>query len=308
MFGTKNIKEDFPKWEDRVKYLFKLTPDNKVTRNQEIDPAYFMNDVAYGRYLNHKDKVYTYRTIEFSKEVFKSSDILFYLYYGYKPDCIFVKNEKDSPVLEDLEDIPTTKHLKRSERFDNKPFAIEYMNECFYLKDGLLYFNERPFTHFKTWKEWKTWNEKYAHKNELEQFSIVQRGYKIISINGIGYQFHRMKIQIRDQIILSKDVLIDHINRDTSDNSFENLRLSDCVDNTRNRNKMTTPTTSKFKGVHFILSGSNRGKWRSKCYHDGSSKFLGHYRNEIDAAIAYDNYIIKNNLLHTTNKELGLFD
>ena len=22
MFGTKNIKEDFPKWEDRVKYLF----------------------------------------------------------------------------------------------------------------------------------------------------------------------------------------------------------------------------------------------------------------------------------------------
>ncbi len=40
MFGTKNIKEDFPKWEDRVKYLFKLTPDNKVTRNQEIDPAY----------------------------------------------------------------------------------------------------------------------------------------------------------------------------------------------------------------------------------------------------------------------------
>lgn len=120
MFGTKNIKEDFPKWEDRVKYLFKLTPDNKVTRNQEIDPAYFMNDVAYGRYLNHKDKIYTYRTIEFSKEVFKSSEILFYLYYGYKPDCIFVKNEKDSPVLEDLEDIPTTKHLKRSERWKSK--------------------------------------------------------------------------------------------------------------------------------------------------------------------------------------------
>lgn len=308
MFGTKNIKEDFPKWEDRVKYLFKLTPDNKVTRNQEIDPAYFINDVAYGRYLNHKTKVYNYITIEFSKEVFKTAEVLFYLYYGYRAGCLFIKNEFNKPILEDLEDIPTTKHLKRSERFDNKPFAIEYMNECFYLKDGLLYFNERPFTHFKTWKEWKTWNEKYAHKNELEQFSIVQRGYKIMSINGIGYQVHRMKIQIRDQIILSKDVLIDHINRDTSDNSFENLRLSDCVDNARNRNKMTTPTTSKFKGVHFILSGSNKGKWRSKCYHDGSSKFLGHYRNEIDAAIAYDNYIIENNLLHTTNKELGLFD
>ena len=308
MFGTKNIKEDFPKWEDRVKYLFKLTPDNKVTRNQEIDPAYFRNSRYYGRYLNHKDKIYNHIKIEFSKEVFKTAEVLFCLYYGYRAAYLFIKNDFDKPILEDLEDIPTTKHLKRSERFDNKPFAIEYMNECFYLKDGLLYFNERPFTHFKTWKEWKTWNEKYAHKNELEQFSIVQRGYKIMSINGIGYQVHRTKIQIRDQIILSKDVLIDHINRDTSDNSFENLRLSDCVDNARNRNKMTTPTTSKFKGVHFILSGSNSGKWRSKCYHDGSSKFLGHYRNEIDAAIAYDNYIIKNNLLHTTNKELGLFD
>lgn len=308
MFGTKNIKEDFPKWEDRVKYLFKLTPDNKVTRNQEIDPAYFMNDVAYGRYLNHKDKVYEHITIEFSKEVFKTAEVLFYLYYGYRAACLFIKNDFDKPILEDLEDIPTTKHLKRSERFDNKPFAIEYMNDCFYLKDGLLYFNERPFAHFKTWKEWKTWNERYAHKNEMTHFNLAEDGYKVLSINGISYRVSRMKIQVRDQIILSKEVYIDHINRNTSDNSFENLRLSDCIKNAQNISKRTTPTTSKFKGVHFILSGSNKGKWRSKCYHDGSSKFLGHYRNEIDAAIAYDNYIIENNLLHTTNKELGLFD
>ena len=72
MFSTKNIKEDFPKWEDRVKYLFKLTPDNKVTRNQEIDPAYFKNSHQYGRYLNHKTKIYEYITVEFSKEVFKT--------------------------------------------------------------------------------------------------------------------------------------------------------------------------------------------------------------------------------------------
>ena len=71
---------------------------------------------------------------------------------------------------------------------------------------------------------------------------------------------------------------------------------------------MITPTTSKFKGVSLSLSGSNKGKWRSKCYHDGRSKFLGYYLSEIDAATAYDNYIIRNNLLHTTNKELGLFD
>lgn len=305
MFVTKNIKEDFPKWEDRVKYLFKLTPDNKVTRNQEIDPAYFINDVAYGRYLNHKTKVYNYITIEFSKEVFKTAEVLFYLYYGYRAACLFIKNDFDKPILEDLEDIPTTKHLKRSERFDNKPFAIEYMNECFYLKDGLLYFNERPFTHFKTWKEWKTWNEKYAHKNELEQFNISGGwGYKIMSV-GVGYRVSRMKIQVRDQIILSKEIYIDHINRDTFDNSFDNLRLSNCVDNARNRNKMITPTTSKFKGVCLITSS---GRWKSKIQVNYKTITLGHYFSEVDAAKAYDKYVKDNNMLTTTNEELGLFN
>ena len=242
--------------------------------------------------------------------MFKTAEVLFYLYYGYKPKCLFIKNERDLPILEDLEDVSTSKHLKRSERFDNKSFAIEYMNECFYLKDGLLYFNERPFAHFKSWKEWRTWNEKYAHKSEMEQFNIVgyPQGYKLMSINGVGYRVSRMKIQVRDQIILQNEIYIDHINRDTSNNSFENLRLSNKIDNARNRNKMITPTTSKFKGVSLSLSGSNKGKWRSKCYHDGRSKFLGYYLSEIDAATAYDNYIIRNNLLHTTNKELGLFD
>lgn len=305
MFVTKNIKEDFPKWEDRVKYLFKLTPDNKVTRNQEIDPAYFMNDVAYGRYLNHKDKVYEHRTIEFSKEVFKSSEILFYLYYGYKPECIFVKNEKDSPVLEDLEDIPTTKHLKCSERFDNKPFAIEYMNECFYLKDGLLYFNERPFSHFKLWKEWRTWNEKYAHKNEMEQFSFAGWGYKIMSINGIGYRVHRMKIQVRDQIMLSKDVFIDHINRDISDNSFENLRYASPALNTKNRAKTKNLKSSRFKGVHFVTKSR---KWRAMCQDGTDIRIIGYFNTEAQAAEAYDNYVICLGLYHTSNKDLGLFD
>ena len=306
MFGTKNIKEDFPKWEDRVKYLFKLTPDNKVTRDQEIDPAYFMNDIAYGRYLNHKDKVYEHRTIEFSKEVFKTADILFYLYYGHRSNCLFIKNEFDKPILEDLEDIPTTKHLKRSERFDNKPFAIEYMNECFYLKDGLLYFNERPFTHFKTWKEWKTWNEKYAHKNELEHFNISGGwGYKSMSINGIGYRVSRMKIQVRDQIILSKEIYIDHINRDTFDNSFDNLRLSDCVDNARNIIKPKVESTSKYKGV-FLVKKS--GKWRSKIQINYKTIALGNYFSEVDAAKAYDKYVKDNSMLTTTNEELGLFD
>lgn len=58
MFNTKDIKEDYPIWEDRVKYLFKLNKNNEVVRNDNLDPAYFYDSRHYGRYLNNIDKKY----------------------------------------------------------------------------------------------------------------------------------------------------------------------------------------------------------------------------------------------------------
>ena len=39
---SKDIKEDYPIWEDRVKYLFRLNENNEVVRNDNLDPAYSM--------------------------------------------------------------------------------------------------------------------------------------------------------------------------------------------------------------------------------------------------------------------------
>ena len=305
MFNTKDIKEDYPVWEDRVKYLFRLNENNEVVRNDNLDPAYFYDSRRYGRYLNHIDKKYLSRTITNFGEVYITYEVLFYLYYGYKPKRLFNSHPKDLPVLSNLIPIDSELPVKSGERFDSKPFAIQYMNECFYLKDGLLYFNERPFTHFKSWKEWKTWNEKYAHKNEMEQFSFAGWGYKIMSINGIGYQVHRMKIQVRDQIMLSKDVFIDHINRDISDNSFENLRYASPALNTKNRAKTKNLKSSRFKGVHFVTKSR---KWRAMCQDGTDIRIIGYFNTEAQAAEAYDNYVTCLGLYHTSNKDLGLFD
>ena len=91
--------------------------------------------------------------------------------------------------------------------------------------------------------------------------------------------------------------IVDHINRIKTDNRRENLRIvtarESAINKSTNKNKL-----SKFKGVTKHRSG-----WQ--VYVDG--KYVGVFKNEIDAAHAYDNTAI---ILHknfaVTNKHLGL--
>lgn len=39
---------------------------------------------------------------------------------------------------------------------------------------------------------------------------------------------------------------------------------------------------------------------------NGKINFLGYYLDDKDAALAYDAFVVANNLEHATNKELGL--
>jgi len=91
--------------------------------------------------------------------------------------------------------------------------------------------------------------------------------------------------------------IVDHINRIKTDNRRENLRIvtarESVINKSTNKNKL-----SKFKGVTKHRSG-----WQ--VYVDG--KYVGVFKNEIDAAHAYDNTAM---ILHknfaVTNKHLGL--
>ena len=305
MFNTKDIKEDYPIWEDRVKYLFKLNENNEVVRNDNLDPDYFYDSCCYGRYLNHPNKKYLSRTITNFGEVYITYEVLFYLYYGYKPKRLFNSHPKDYPVLSNLIPIDSELPVKSGERFDSKPFAIQYMNECFYLKDGVIYYNERPMHHFRTYKEWSTWNEKFSHRSEFDTIT-GKAGYKVFSICGISYRVNRLKIQLKEQRILQKSEIIDHIDRSKNNDSFDNLRIVNATINARNRIKHTTGVTSKYKGVCLIKEGNNAGKFKARCMVNGKFNFLGYYLDDKDAALAYDAFVVANNLEHTTNKELGL--
>ncbi len=81
----------------------------------------------------------------------------------------------------------------------------------------------------------------------------------------------------------------DHINRNTIDNQKHNLRSV-----TSSQNKCNKPakinTSSKHKGVAWDKRDK---KWRAYIRIEKSQKYLGHFKNEIDAAMAYNQSAIK---------------
>lgn len=79
---------------------------------------------------------------------------------------------------------------------------------------------------------------------------------------------------------------VDHINHDTLDNRWCNLRLCTRTQNNQNR-KPFRGGTSKYKGVCWNRENKN---WRALCCEKGRLIHLGYFKNEKQAAMAYDEY------------------
>lgn len=79
------------------------------------------------------------------------------------------------------------------------------------------------------------------------------------------------------------DLWVDHINGDGLDNRRQNLRLATPRQNAANQRKAIRPG-SKYKGIHRSL---HKG-WVAGITCAGKDVYLGSFRNEEDAARAYD--------------------
>lgn len=68
------------------------------------------------------------------------------------------------------------------------------------------------------------------------------------------------------------------------------------MNKTRNIRVLSRNNTSGYKGVR-----KNGKGWMARIYVNYYLKYLGTYNNPIEAAKAYDRYVIDNNLEHSTN-------
>lgn len=90
---------------------------------------------------------------------------------------------------------------------------------------------------------------------------------------------------------------IDRINNDLG-YSKDNCRWASKTTQNRNTRKLKKINTSGYRGVSFH---NNSNMWRSRIRVNYKHVHLGYFKTALEAAKAYDNYVIKNNLEHTIN-------
>lgn len=93
---------------------------------------------------------------------------------------------------------------------------------------------------------------------------------------------------------LRADEFVDHIDRNSLNNSRSNLRLATFSQNRANCEKLRRKkeVSSAYRGVSWK---KRMQVWEAVTAKDGIRHFLGHFENEVEAARAYDRAVI---LLH----------
>lgn len=79
---------------------------------------------------------------------------------------------------------------------------------------------------------------------------------------------------------------VDHIDRDPTNNRWENLRAATYQQNQYNK-KGCRNSTSRYKGVSFTKA---KNLWRACIQIDGKTKHLGYFKCETGAALCYNKF------------------
>lgn len=127
------------------------------------------------------------------------------------------------------------------------------------------------------------WSGKFYDLNGKE-VGCYTRKYGRIFIDGKEYKLHRYAFFLMQGDW--PDGEVDHINGDTKDNRWDNLRVCDRKDNAKNRKTYAT-NKSGYKGVY---SSKHKGAiyWHAKIQNEGKVIYLGTFETAERASLAYE--------------------
>lgn len=112
----------------------------------------------------------------------------------------------------------------------------------------------------------------YAQKDRRTYYAVRRNGNK-------RDKMHRVILNLN----YDDNRLPDHLDGDGLNNQRYNLRIADHSQNCANRKSLQI-SISKYKGV-----SPSKKRWRADITKDGVHKYIGSFKNEVDAALAYNN-------------------
>ncbi len=130
-------------------------------------------------------------------------------------------------------------------------------------------------------------DEDFKRVNQFRWFAFWEDDTKsFYAIRNIRKDNGRRTIMRMHRYIMNcpKGKQTDHKNHNTLDNQKSNLRICTRQQNKMNR-KNHKKSSSGYKGVYWNIP---RNKWMAYIRHNGKLIYLGLYKNEIDAAMAYN--------------------
>jgi hypothetical protein len=119
------------------------------------------------------------------------------------------------------------------------------------------------------------------------KWHAVKSGSTFYAIRCVGPAKRTTYIRMHREILHPPDhLVVDHINHNGLDNRKANIRPATRAQNNFNRLiAKGKNSSSKYKGVSWK---KDRKKWRARIHVNGRYKFLGYFKEEKQAAKAYD--------------------
>ncbi len=148
---------------------------------------------------------------------------------------------------------------------------------------GALTWRERSASHFPegfrtSQGNCNIWNTRYAGKEAFTASN--KRGYKIGQFNSRAYLAHRIIWKI---VTGEEPVVIDHLDGDTSNNRFTNLRSVTGATNGKNR-KLRADCRHGYAGI--VYSDAPYRPWKATIGVDGALVYIGAFATKEEAIAA----------------------